>query len=199
MKKALLLIVILSTSIISTACINNLAVQELNTKAKTYMDNGDTENAIARLKSSVDLDPTIFESHYNLAVAYTKAEDYLNAVAAFEHAIKLKPEIADTYYSLAVCQENLANDILQGEIRVNDDGSYKKLSETELDELAQAKADKTFKIDEKSLNAAKSLISDSIKNYELYVKNPEASDDIDSAKAEIEILNTKLEELNSEQ
>ena len=38
MKKALLLVSILFVSIVTTACINNLAVQELNTKAKAYLD-----------------------------------------------------------------------------------------------------------------------------------------------------------------
>ena len=198
MKKALLLIVILSISVISTACINNLAVQELNAKAKTYMDNGDTENAIARLKSSVDLDPTIFESYYNLAVAYTRAEDYLNAVDAYEHAIKLKPEIADSYYSLAVCEENLANDIIQGEVKVLEDGTYKKLSETELDELSEAKENKTFKLDEQANNAVKSLMEDAVKNYEAYVKMAQTGEDVENAKAEIEAINTRLEDFDAE-
>ena len=63
MKKALLLVGVLIISVLTTACINNLAVQELNTKAKNYLDNGDYKNAIERLKSSIDLDNTIFESH----------------------------------------------------------------------------------------------------------------------------------------
>ena len=39
---------------------------------------------IERLKSSVDLDDTVFETHYNLAVAYTQAEDYPNAIASYK-------------------------------------------------------------------------------------------------------------------
>ena len=75
MKKALLLVSILFISVISTACINNFAVQELNNKAKGFMDKGDYQAAIERLKSSIDLDGSVFETRYNLAVAYTKAED----------------------------------------------------------------------------------------------------------------------------
>ena len=56
MKKAFLLASILFISVISTACINNFAVQELNNKAKDFMDKGDYVSAIERLKSSVDLD-----------------------------------------------------------------------------------------------------------------------------------------------
>ena len=61
MKKVLLLFAILFVSVMTTACINNLAIQELNNKAVKYMDNGDSETAICRLKSSLDLDDEIYE------------------------------------------------------------------------------------------------------------------------------------------
>ena len=83
MKKVLLIVSILTVAVISTACINNFAVQDLNNKAQTYMQKGDYTQAIERLKSSIDLDPTIFETHYNLAVAYTQSEDYINAVEEY--------------------------------------------------------------------------------------------------------------------
>ena len=134
MKKAFLLASILFISVISTACINNFAVQELNNKAKTFMDNGDYASAIERLKSSVDLDGSIFETQYNLAVAYTKAEDYPNAIKTYGDAIKLNPDFADAYYSLAVCEENLAKDIIAGRVKVNDDDSIEKVDETEIDD-----------------------------------------------------------------
>ena len=111
MKKAFLLATILFISVISTACINNFAVQELNNKAQDFMEKGDYASAIERLKSSVDLDGSIFETQYNLAVAYTKAEDYANAIKTYNDAIKLNPDFPDSYYSLAVCEENLAKDI----------------------------------------------------------------------------------------
>ena len=95
MKKALLLVCILSISVITTACINNLAVQELNNKAAVFMEKGNYAEAIERLKSSIDLDDTLFESHYNLAIAYTKNGDYVNAVNSYHNAIKLKPDFAD--------------------------------------------------------------------------------------------------------
>ena len=41
MKKALFLVTILTLSVLSTACINNLAVQELNNKAAEYMKKGE--------------------------------------------------------------------------------------------------------------------------------------------------------------
>lgn len=84
----LLLASILFVAVASTACINNLAVQDLNNKAQVYMEKGDYTQAIERLKSSIDLDPSIFETHYNLAVAYTKSEDYINAVEQYKKLLK---------------------------------------------------------------------------------------------------------------
>lgn len=194
MKKALLLIVILSISIISTACINNLAVQELNTKAKTYMDNGDIENAISRLKSSVDLDPTIFESHYNLAVAYTRAENYSDAIESYKKAIELKPDFADSYYSLAVCEENLAGDIKSGEISVNEDGTLKKLSESELEEIQALKQENKFKISKESETKIAELLEDSVKNFKTYVEMNPTGDDVEDANNEINSIEEKLKD-----
>ena len=76
MKKILLILVVLSLSVFTTACVNNLAVQQLNNKASELMKKGDIEGAISRLEASVDLDASIFETQYNLAVAYTENEDY---------------------------------------------------------------------------------------------------------------------------
>ena len=41
MKKALMIASVLLVAVISTACINNIAVQELNNKAAEYMQNRD--------------------------------------------------------------------------------------------------------------------------------------------------------------
>jgi len=41
MKKALMIVTFLAVAVISTACINNIAVQELNNKAAEYMQKGD--------------------------------------------------------------------------------------------------------------------------------------------------------------
>ena len=191
MKKALLLIVILS---ISTACINNLAVQELNTKAKTFIDNGDIENAISRLKSSVDLDPTIFESHYNLAVAYTRAENYSDAIESYMKAIELKPDFADSYYSLAVCEENLAGDIKSGEISVNEDGTLKKLLESELEEIQALKQENKFKISKESETKIVELLEDSVKNFKTYVEMNPTGDDVEDANNEINSIEEKLKD-----
>lgn len=172
MKKAFLLASILFISVISTACINNFAVQELNNKAKDFMDKGDYVSAIERLKSSVDLDGSVFETQYNLAVAYTKAEDYSNAIKTYAAAIKLNPDFADAYYSLAVCEENLAKDIISGAVKVNDDGTIEKVEEID----NEAEGVKVVLSDRAKETLGK-LLNDAISDYGLYQDKSNEPDD----------------------
>lgn len=172
MKKAFLLATILFISVISTACINNFAVQELNNKAQDFMDKGDYASAIERLKSSVDLDGSIFETQYNLAVAYTKAEDYANAIKTYNDAIKLNPDFPDSYYSLAVCEENLAKDIIAGNVKVNDDDSIEKVEKSEDDANI-----KEIKLSENASNMLTTLLNNSISDYQIYLDKDSSVDD----------------------
>ena len=172
MKKAFLLASILFISVISTACINNFAVQELNNKAKDFMDKGDYLSAIERLKSSVDLDGSVFETQYNLAVAYTKAEDYSNAIKTYAAAIKLNPDFADAYYSLAVCEENLAKDIISGAVKVNDDGTIEKVEEID-NEVEEVKV----VLSDRAKETLGKLLNDAISDYGLYQDKSNEPDD----------------------
>lgn len=171
MKKAFLLATILFISVISTACINNFAVQELNNKAQDFMEKGDYASAIERLKSSVDLDGSIFETQYNLAVAYTKAEDYANAIKTYNDAIKLNPDFPDAYYSLAVCEENLAKDIIAGNVKVNDDDSIEKV------ELSDDEDIKEIKLSENASKMVTTLLNNSISDYQIYLDKDGSVDD----------------------
>ena len=172
MKKAFLLASILFISVISTACINNFAVQELNNKAKDFMDKGDYVSAIERLKSSIDLDGTVFGTQYNLAVAYTKAEDYSNAIITYNDAIKLNPNFPDAYYSLAVCEENLAKDIIAGEVKVNDDDSFTKAEESDEEDISDKK-----ELSENDKKMLTTLLNNAISDYMIYQdKNPTSDD-----------------------
>ncbi len=194
MKKALLLVSVLFISVVTTACINNFAVQELNNKAKEFMDAGDYQAAIERLKSSIDLDGSVFETRYNLAVAYTKAEDYANAAAAYSEAAKLNPDFADTYYSLAVCQENLAKDIISGDIKAAADGTFEK---REIEEkTSDDEANQDFELSDSDKGAVVSAINSAIGNYEKYLeKNTQAADrkDVEEKIDELKELSQKYE------
>lgn len=186
MKKALLLASILFVSVMSTACINNFAVQELNSKAKIYMEEGDYNAAIERLKSSIDLDDTIFETHYNLAVAYTQAEDYANAIESYKEAIELDPDMPDSYYSLAVAEENLTVDLKNGDVRLNDDGDIftPEIEDTE---------EEVYVPDEKVLEKINSLREDALKNYQTYLEKAPQSADAEEVKQKVEALKAILE------
>lgn len=125
MKKILLLFTILFMSVITTACINNYAIQELNNKAKVYIDKGDTETAICRLKTSLDLDDGIYQTHYNLAVAYISLERYEDALKELQKTIELNPEFFDAYYSIAVVKETIAYNNLEDEENLTEEQAIK--------------------------------------------------------------------------
>lgn len=182
MRKALLLVSILFVSVISTACINNFAVQELNSKAKVYLEKGEYNEAIERLKSSIDLDDTIFETHYNLAVAYTQAEDYANAIESYKKAIELDASVADSYYSLAVAEGNLAVDLQSGTVRLDEDGNiYTPKAEDIEDE-------EEYKPSEAALNMINDLKLDAANNYNIYLEKAPNSADAEDVRQKIKEL-----------
>ena len=192
-EKVVLLITILFVSVISTACINNLSVQELNNKAKEYMANGETEKAICRLRSSIDLDTSIFETHYNLGVALIEVKEYAEAQASLENAIKLKPDFADSYYSLAMAMENQADDIING--RTNEDKTLNAEQTEETAQQADAKAKKELTEAEK--NKVIELLNGAVDNYNKYiVKKPDAEDK-DKVEEQIRFVNEQIGQYNS--
>ena len=141
MKKALMIASVLLIAVVSTACINNMAVQELNNKAAEYMQKGDYESAMNRLQASLDLDATMYETYYNLGVAAINAEKFDKAIEALEGGIKVKPDFADFYYSLGIAQNNFAE----------------KLGELEEDEKEVSEEDKA-KIEELKKSSVENLI-----------------------------------------
>jgi len=192
MKKAILLLSVLFISVMTTACINNLAVQELNNKAKAYMEQGDYQNAIERLKSSLDLDSSLFETHYNLAVAYTKADQYADAIKVYNDAIKLKPDFADTYYSLAVCEENLASDIYDSVVTVDEEGNIQKVEQLDAEEIIEDK------LSDSSFDYMINLLKSAQKHYQEYISKAAEPNDEDDVKDRIENINKRIEDLTAE-
>ena len=185
MRKVLLIASILFVAVASTACINNLAVQDLNNKAKIYADKGDYVQAIERLKSSIDLDPSVFETHYNLAVVHTKAEDYINAIEEYKKVIEMKPDNADSYYYLAVAENNLAVDIEQLKVRMNIDDTLFTPNQS-----GETTIELTDELTEKEKNLVKELYDSAIANYQKYLElNPNADD-----KQEVETNIQKIQE-----
>lgn len=169
MKKILLLFTILFISVITTACINNLAIQELNNKAVNYMDKGDAETAICRLKSSLDLDNEIYQTHYNLAIAYNSLGQYKEAIEELNTVLKLKPDFDDVFYTLAIAKEGYAYSIIEKDPLTEEENTM-DLSTEQISEF---------------INTA----SDSVDTYNKYLaKKPDAK--------EKESINIKINELN---
>ncbi len=192
MKKTLLIACVLLVAVVSTACINSFAVQDLNNKALSYMEKGDYASAIERLKSSLDLDSSVFETHYNLAVAYTKAEDYINAIEEYKNALKIKPDNADIFYSLATAENNLSVDMEQGRVRMNVDG---KLYTPKSDDI---NFDEKYEMSEKERALVNELKDSAIKNYEKYLELQPDAKDKEEVLNQIEILQGKTEKQNKE-
>ena len=170
MKKALLIAFVLLVAVTSTACINNIAVQELNNKAAEYMQKGDYEAAMSRLQASIDLDNTMYQTYYNLGVASINANRYDKAVEALENGIKLNPEFNDFYYSLGVAQIGLADEIYEkANVEEEVDADTEK-------NTVDIKRDIT---DEEKANVIE-LKTKALENLNLYLEKVPNSDDKDS-------------------
>lgn len=177
MKKALLIASVLFIAVISTACINNIAVQELNNKAGEYMEKGDYEAAMNRLQASIDLDATMYETYYNLGIAATKAQKYDTAIEAFENGIKIKPDYADFYYSLAVAQSEYADSLVETKVDEEDAKVTKEATEedktkaSELKKLAVGNLNKYLELNPQPED--KETVENLIKDCEVFSKPAE--------------------------
>ena len=180
-----MIVLILTVAVISTGCINNIAVQELNNKAVELMQKGDYESAMSRLQASLDLDSSMYQTYYNLGVAATNANKYETAIDALEKGIKIKPDFYDFYYTLGVAQIGLSDEI------------YEKAT---VDEEANANSNKpeaNIRRDITDVDKANvmELKKAAIKNFEMYLENvPNAPD-----KESIEEMIKQSEEFVSQQ
>ncbi len=183
MKKLVIFLAVLFVSVMSSACINNFAIQELNIKAKEYLDKGDYDEAIKRLESSVDLDGSIFETRYNLAVAYINKEEYAKAANQLSEAAALNPSNPDVYYTLGVAYEGEADSKL---IKKVQDDSFESTTEN------SEKEDGTFGsgifLNAKDTEFAVIKLDEAIKAYQKYLEMTKKTDDIEKVQEHIKEL-----------
>lgn len=196
MKKLIAFLSVLITSILCTACINNFAVQELNNKAKEYLDNGDIQSAICRLQSSIDLDANVYETRYNLAVAYIKNEDFVQAKEQIDAALKLNSDDANAHYSLGIIGEGLAQGIIEGKnhkkINVAKDSQEEKIQGNKDGETDSELVQNLLSKDE--INTVISSLEDAVNGYNTYIlKKPEAEDKAE-VKERVEEIKEKIEQ-----
>ena len=146
MRKLLSFAAILILAVVSGACVNTFAVHELNQIAAQYIEDGDYPAAISRLESSIDLDGAVYESRYNLAVAYLRVGDCQKAFTQIKEAEKLIKEEPAVFYTLGVASNCLADNIykkktpdgLEEEIVYNNPEEAYKMAVKYVDYLTQA-------------------------------------------------------------
>ena len=192
MKKALLVASVLLIAVISTACINNIAVQELNNKAAEFMQKGDYESAMNRLQASLDLDSSMYQTYYNLGVAAINANKFETAVEALEDGIKINPDFYDFYYSLGVAQIGLADDIIE---------------KAETEETAEADDEKETveikrEVSEEDMEKAVTLKTSAIENLKKYLRKVPDTKDRDAIQEMIkqseEFISNDIKEENQQ-
>ena len=183
MKKISIIVLLLFVSLSTSGCVNKFAIQELNKKAQEYMNNGKTEDAIARLESSIDLDNSIFETYYNLAVAYMKADKADKAGEALKKVFELNPDFADSYYTMAVIFEDKAYAIINGQ---NND------QKETLDNEGKNISEKKNLTDEEKAEICSDFDS-AIDYYNKYLVKKEKASDKEQVNAKINNLNLELQ------
>lgn len=195
MKKLIIFLAVLFVSVMSSACINNFAIQELNIKAKEYLDKGDYDEAIKRLESSVDLDGTVFETRYNLAVAYVNKEEFEKAVNQLKEAIVINPSNPDAYYTLGVAYEGEASNRVINKFPEEDietEGENEKSAETFGTGIFKTLEDAQFAVQK---------IDEAIEAYKKYLELSKIPKDSEKVQEHINDLeqdkNTYLKEIES--
>ena len=109
---------------------------------------------------------------HNLQPLCKQPQGYANAIKTYNDAIKLNPDFPDSYYSLAVCEENLAKDIIAGNVKVNDDDSIEKVEKSEDDTDI-----KEIKLSENASKMLTTLLNNSISDYQIYLDKDSSVDD----------------------
>ena len=194
MKRALLIITVLFIAVISTACINNFAVQELNNKAQVYLNNGDYEAAIDRLQASLDLDSTIYETNYNLGVAYIKANKYKEAIGVLKKAAEINPERADSYYSLAVAQESYGQKLFNMSTKASSEDNSIENNDDYDTEKESADEDEALSVEQRKAKAVE-LYNDAVASYKKYLEKAPDAKDKDDINNEINSLEEEISKL----
>ena len=192
MKRIFLLLSILFISVLSTACVNNLAIQELNNKAQEYMEKGDAESAIARLEASLDLDGNVFETRYNLGIAYLDAKKYDKAKEMLEKAIELKPDNTDTYYSLAVATDELNYLDID---KIKNPENYIEEGETPVltEETTVVKEPEKKKLTEEEKEFITQKVNETIDAYNKYLEKVPDAQEKSSIESRINSLKSELD------
>lgn len=85
--------------------------------ARIYYNRGNAElnahkwkEAITDYQRSITLNPSIAQTHKNIAVAYFGLQNYREAIKEFDYAIELKSDYAEAYFGKAITLKRLKKD-----------------------------------------------------------------------------------------
>ena len=190
MKKTLLITLIMAVTLVSTACVNKFAVQELNNNAQKMLAAGDVEGAISRLESSIDLDESLYETHYNLAVAYLEAKKLDKAEKALNKVFELNSDFPDAYHTMGVVNEEKAYEIINGKDSEEDNDNAEVSDDVQAQENALSDEQKT------DINK---YITTAIEYYNKYLSKKVNADDAAKVNEKIDSLNTELRKYSTEE
>lgn len=189
MKKLISFLILLFLGVITSACVNTFAIHELNERAVKFTQEGDYQKAISRLESAVDLDESVYETRYNLALAYIGNNECEKALESIEKAQSLlKEDDSSLLYSKGVTYDCLADKLIN---KKDEDGEEVKIIYKNAQEKLEAqnkyvdyltKANESYEkyielaLEAKDKDAVEEAIS---KNKELIenIKNPQNTDD----------------------
>ena len=180
MRKILTLFIILFVGVICSACVNTFAVHELNQMALDYINKGEIDKAISRLEASIDLDSEIFDTRYNLALAYLKKEECSKAQKEIDYAKNLnKNNEPEVYYTSGVINNCLAEKIMYN---VDENGEKIEI----IFDTPEQRAEK--------LNEYVNLLVKSNDDLTKYLELANLVDDSEEIKNLINLNNSKIEE-----
>ena len=182
MRKVSVFVSILFCAMFTSACIHTFAVQELNQIAAKYLENGDTRSAISRLESSIDLDPDVYESRYNLAVSYIEVNECEKAISQAQAAQKLIKDEPAIVYTLAVAYDCAAHNIYE---KKDDSGN--------IEEVTYNNPAEDLKMGEKFID----YLTKANENYKAYIDLAPTADDREEVMRLIEQNNEKLSQMQS--
>jgi len=177
MRNLLSFLFILTIGVFCSACVNTFAVHELNEIAAQHIEAGEIKGAISRLESSIDLDPNIYESRYNLAVTYITANRCQEAVEQIEEAKKLTKNEPAVFYTAGSAYECAARNLME-----------EKTPEKAFVPIKFLTEEQEIKAGQKSIEYLKLAIE----NMETYVKMAPNAEDAPNVYSHINIVKNKL-------
>jgi len=77
------------------------------TLGKVQFGAGDFDEAIKSYKKSIELEPEVFDTWFNLASVFKKDKQFQNAIEAYQKALTINPKFTDIYFNLGNIYEEL--------------------------------------------------------------------------------------------